>query len=89
MDSFEDYKYKMCKKIAQLTKVIFHLNTKNDEYEYNIRSVVNSYEHEMEALVREANNAITKYKEAYENNKKKDTSEEELRFFKDKIEKEK
>ena len=37
----------MCKKVAQLTKVIFHLNTKNDEYEYNIRSVVNSYEREM------------------------------------------
>ena len=65
------------------------MNTKNDEYEYNIRSVVNSYEHEMETLVREANNAITKYKEAYETNKKKDTSEEELRVFKDKMEKEK
>jgi hypothetical protein len=24
--------HKMCKKVAQLTKVIFYLNTKNDEY---------------------------------------------------------
>jgi hypothetical protein len=29
--------HKMSKKVAQLTKVIFHLNTKNDEYEYNIK----------------------------------------------------
>jgi len=40
----------------------------------------------MEQLVREANNAISKYKEAYEANKKKDTSEEELKIFKDKVE---
>ena len=43
----------------------------------------------MEALVREANNAISKYKDAYEANKKKDNNEEELRIFKEKIEKEK
>lgn len=30
MDS--DLHHKMCKKVAQLTKVIFYLNTKNDEY---------------------------------------------------------
>ena len=40
----------------------------------------------MEVLVREANAAISKYKEAYDNNKKKDTSEEELRVFKERIE---
>ena len=27
----DEVQHKMCKKIAQLTKVIFHLNTKNDE----------------------------------------------------------
>lgn len=36
--------YKMCKKVAQLTKVIFLLNTKNGEYESNLRAVVNAYE---------------------------------------------
>ena len=47
MEDFSEFQHKMCKKVAQLTKVIFHLNTKNDEYEYNIRSVVSSYETEM------------------------------------------
>ncbi len=32
-----DLHMKMCKKVAQLTKVIFHLNTKNDEYEFNVK----------------------------------------------------
>lgn len=86
---YGEFQHKMCKKVAQLTKVIFHLNTKNDEYEYNIRSVVSSYENEMETLVREANAAIMKYKEAYEANKRKDTSEDQLKQFKEKCEQEK
>ena len=32
--------HRLCKKIAQLTKVIFLLNTKNDEYENNLKAVV-------------------------------------------------
>ena len=43
----------MCKKVAQLTKVIFFLNTKNDEYESNLRSVVQAYEGEMDVLIKE------------------------------------
>jgi len=42
----------MCKKVAQLTKVIFYLNTKNDEYESNLRSVVNAYESELDSTIR-------------------------------------
>lgn len=34
---------KMCKKVAQLTRVIFYLNTKNDDYENNLKAVVNAY----------------------------------------------
>jgi len=30
---FPDYKHKMSKKVARLTRVIFILNTKNDEAE--------------------------------------------------------
>jgi hypothetical protein len=32
-----DLHMKMCKKVAQLTKVIMYLNTKNDEYEINVK----------------------------------------------------
>ena len=42
----------MCKKVAQLTKVIFYLNTKNDEYESNLKAVVNAYESELESTVK-------------------------------------
>lgn len=44
--------HKMCKKVAQLTKVIFYLNTKNDEYESNLKSVVNAYESELDFTIR-------------------------------------
>lgn len=48
MDNFTELHHRMCKKVAQLTKVIFFLNTKNDEYESNLKSVVMAYEHEMD-----------------------------------------
>jgi len=45
--------HRLCKKIAQLTKVIFFLNTKNDEYESNLKAVVVAYESEMDQIVKE------------------------------------
>jgi len=44
---------KMCKKVAQLTRVIFYLNTKNDDYENNLKSVVHAYEHELDSTIKE------------------------------------
>lgn len=43
----------MCKKVAQLTRVIFYLNTKNDDYENNLKAVVNAYEHELDNSIKE------------------------------------
>jgi hypothetical protein len=43
----------MCKKVAQLTRVIFYLNTKNDEYESNLKAVVNAYEIELDNTLKE------------------------------------
>lgn len=48
----EELHHKMCKKVAQLTKVIFYLNTKNDEYESNLKAVVNAYELELDSVIR-------------------------------------
>jgi hypothetical protein len=45
--------HKMCKKVAQLTKVIFYLNTKNDEYESNLKAVVNAYESELDSTLKD------------------------------------
>lgn len=37
----------MCKKIVQLVKVIYDLNNKNDQQEYQMSSLVNAYESEI------------------------------------------
>ena len=52
--------HKMCKKVAQLTKVIFYLNTKNDEYESNLKSVVNAYESELDSTIRDVFTSISR-----------------------------
>lgn len=46
--------------------MIFFLNSKNDQYEYYLRNIVNSYEYEMDNLFKTANNSIMKYKTEYE-----------------------
>ncbi len=45
---FPDLHHKMSKKIAQLTKVIYHLNSKNDDYESEIKAMSNAHENEIE-----------------------------------------
>jgi hypothetical protein len=42
-----DISYKLCKKIAQLTKVIYYLNTKNEDHSTEIQSLVSVYEQEI------------------------------------------
>lgn len=55
----DELHHKMCKKVAQLTKVIFYLNTKNDEYESNLRAVVNAYEQELDSVIKEVRSNLT------------------------------
>ena len=88
-EEYPDLHHKMSKKIAQLTRVIFHLNTKNDEYEYNIRAIVGAYEAELDNLVREANAAILKYKDSLTKMQKNDELETQIKNFQDKIDIEK
>lgn len=45
-----DMLYKLSKKIAQLTKVIYSLNTKNDDLEVDLDTVRNSYEEKLQLL---------------------------------------
>lgn len=47
-NGFPDFHHKMSKKIAQLTKVIYHLNTKNDDHEFQLNSLADAYESEIE-----------------------------------------
>lgn len=56
--------HKMSKKIAQLTKVIFHLHSKNEENGAMQTAISNAYEKEIETILRDANGLIGKQKEA-------------------------
>lgn len=54
----------MSKKIAQLTKVIFHLHSKNEENNNSYTATNNAYEKEIEQLLIAANSVIAKQKDA-------------------------
>ncbi|XP_036620650.1 protein FAM184B [Trichosurus vulpecula] len=44
---------KMCKKIAQLTKVIYALNTRNDEYEASVEALREAHQDELQNIIAE------------------------------------
>ncbi|CAN0371584.1 unnamed protein product, partial [Ectocarpus sp. 8 AP-2014] len=44
-DVFPDLHHKMSKKIAQLTKVIYHLNTKNEDRQVRVQGAAAEYLH--------------------------------------------
>jgi hypothetical protein len=60
----EETHHKMSKKIAQLTKVIFHLHSKNEENSNMHTCIQNAYEKEIETLLSQANSVIVKQKDA-------------------------
>ncbi|XP_069488008.1 protein FAM184B isoform X1 [Ambystoma mexicanum] len=53
---------KMCKKIAQLTKVIYSLNTKNDELEASIHTLKDAHKEEIDNIVSETKERINQCK---------------------------
>ncbi|XP_078267002.1 protein FAM184A-like isoform X2 [Rhinoraja longicauda] len=57
-----DMHLKMSKKIAQLTKVIYALNTKSDEHEASLQAVKESHQEEIQHIVAETRSKISQYK---------------------------
>ncbi|XP_010132895.1 PREDICTED: protein FAM184B, partial [Buceros rhinoceros silvestris] len=57
---------KMCKKIAQLTKVIYALNTKNDEHEASIQSLREAHDVEIQHILAETRETILQCKSKVE-----------------------
>eukprot|EP00092_Neocalanus_flemingeri_P012882 GFUD01013878.1.p1 GENE.GFUD01013878.1~~GFUD01013878.1.p1 ORF type:complete len:1023 (+),score=360.95 GFUD01013878.1:130-3198(+) len=51
----DDMLYKLSKKIAQLTKVIYSLNTKNDDLEFDMDALRGNYEEKLEKATAEYN----------------------------------
>ena len=63
-----DLHHKMSKKIAQLTKVIYHLNTKNDDHDWEIKSLTQQYETEISEILKDAAAKIRFFQQQVENN---------------------
>lgn len=66
MEVFPDLHHKMSKKIAQLTKVIYHLNTKNEDHQSMMEAI--SYQHkvELDGVAKDAISRMTSAKELAE-----------------------
>lgn len=63
---FPDLHHKMSKKIAQLTKVIYHLNTKNEDHQSEIDNLTQQHQSEVQQILRDAATRIGKFKEMIE-----------------------
>ncbi len=50
-DAIPDLHHKMCKKIAQLTKVIFHLHSKAEDHDNHLREQAETYEIQIEEVI--------------------------------------
>ncbi|XP_072921042.1 protein FAM184B-like isoform X1 [Hemitrygon akajei] len=57
-----DMHLKMSKKIAQLTKVIYSLNTKSDEHEVSLQALKEVHQEEIQHILAETQSKISKYK---------------------------
>nr|XP_032644931.1 protein FAM184A isoform X4 [Chelonoidis abingdonii] len=62
MEYSQDLHLKMSKKIAQLTKVIYALNTKNDEHEAAIQALKDAHEEEIQQILAETREKLLQYK---------------------------
>ena len=61
-----DLQLRMSKKIAQLTKVIFQLNTKNEDHELDMQDMADTYESEIEQMLRDAAGKLNAFKSQLE-----------------------
>lgn len=66
MEVFPDLHHKMSKKIAQLTKVIYQLNTKNEDHQTELEIASTNHQAEIQQILRDAAVRIGKFKEVIE-----------------------
>ena len=60
---FPDLHHKMSKKIAQLTKVIYHLNTKNEDHATMLETLDLQHKLELEQITKDSQSRMTSQKE--------------------------
>ena len=57
----EGIQHRMGKKIAQLTKVIYHLNNKNEDHEFDLQDVENQYECEIQNILQDTASKLNRF----------------------------
>lgn len=77
-DNYSEIHNRMSKKIAQLTKVIYHLHTKNEENKSYVLSLSKAHDKEIESILKDANRIVGKYRSAMD--KQKDQSDLKEKF---------
>lgn len=68
-DNYSEIHNRMSKKIAQLTKVIYHLHTKNEENKSYSLALTKAHDKEIESILKDANRIVGKYKVTLESQK--------------------
>ncbi len=59
---------RMCKKIAQLTKVIYHLNIKNEDHEAEVARLVKKHEAALAAAAADAAERLARLSQEVQSN---------------------
>ncbi|CAN0408523.1 unnamed protein product [Discosporangium mesarthrocarpum] len=89
-DVFPDLHHKMSKKIAQLTKVIYHLNTKNEDHQARaIDASPSNHKKEMQDILKDAATKIQSFKDQLASKKGHLNAQAQMEKLRQKHEKEK
>eukprot|EP01083_Nonionella_stella_P068816 182995_1 len=80
----EDIRHKMCKKIAQLTKVIYQLNSRSEDHDHELNGVQAAYETEIEQILKDAYSKINAFKKQLADFKSTDRSEKLVKLEREK-----
>ena len=78
----------MSKKIAQLTKVIYHLNTSNEDNQFLLSSQSRSHAAEIASIIKDAGTKINRFRDLVEEKKDEINLEAKLEQLKVKHEEE-
>lgn len=78
--------HKICKKMAQLTRVIHKMNTKNIENGVLVKDMVQSYEMELDRVVNECNSIVSQVKTQADKHSKAEEVKEKVRRIENQLE---
>jgi Family with sequence similarity 184, A and B len=84
-----DVHFKMCKKIALLTKVVYHLNIKNEDSEASVNALRKRHEEELRRVTEDAVEKINRLADAVANNQEVKVLEAALAELTDRYNREK